>query len=56
MYDEDYEDPYIAEGTAEKVIFIEECLLHALAVIESVTLREYAKSKLKDIISSRKKK
>ena len=56
VYDEDYEDPYIAEGTAEKVIFIEECLLHALAVIESVTLREYAKSKLKDIISSRKKK
>ena len=56
VYDEDYDDAYVAGGSAEKVIFIEECLLHALAVIESVTLREYAKSKLKDIIASRKKK
>ena len=37
-------------------MFIEESLMHALAVIESVTLREYAKAKLKDIVNARKKK
>ena len=52
----EYDDgPY--NGVApETVVFIEECLMHALAVVESITLREYAKAKLKDIVASRKKK
>jgi len=55
LYDEDYDDS--AGGpVVEKVIFIEECLLHALAVLESMSLREYAKSKLRDLLAARKKK
>ena len=56
VYDDDYDDSFISGASTEKVIFIEECLLHALAVIESVTLREYAKAKVKDIIANRKRK
>jgi hypothetical protein len=38
------------------VVFIEECLMHALGVVQAVTLREYAKAKMKDISNYRKKK
>jgi hypothetical protein len=54
LYDEDYDES--SGPTVEKVIFIEECLLHALAVLESMSLREYAKSKLRDLLAARKKK
>lgn len=43
-------------SSQETIVFIEECLMHALAVVESITLREYAKAKLKDLTASRKQK
>lgn len=52
----DYEDGQFMGTSTETVVFIEECLMHALAVIESVTLREYAKAKLKDLVAARKAK
>ena len=55
----EYDDngTYLGSGnTQETVLFIEECLMHALAVVECVTLREYAKAKLKDMSAFRKRK
>ena len=43
-------------GQSPQVVFIEECLMHALGVIESITLREYARAKMKDLSNARKKK
>jgi hypothetical protein len=43
-------------GQSPGIVFIEECLMHALGVIEAITLREYARSKMKDLSNSRKKK
>ena len=55
-----YVDPEDEEGgqidSLDSITFIEECLMHALAVIQSITLREYARSKLKDIVGSRKRR
>jgi hypothetical protein len=53
-YDPEYDDS--AAQQQEMVVFIEECLMHALGVVEAVTLREYAKAKMKDISNFRKKK
>ncbi len=33
------------DATEEGILFIEECLIHALGVIESFTLKEYSKAK-----------
>lgn len=53
--DQDYDESGMDDSSLQ-VMFIEECLLHALAVIETVTLREYARAKIKDIIDNRKGK
>ena len=50
----EYEDGSFMGAAPETVVFIEECIMHALAVLESITLREYAKAKLKDLIAARK--
>jgi len=54
-YDPEYDDSS-AQYQEDMVVFIEECLMHALGVVEAVTLREYAKAKMKDISNFRKKK
>jgi hypothetical protein len=50
----EYEDGGFMGAQPETVVFIEECIMHALAVLESVSLREYAKAKLKDLVGARK--
>jgi len=57
--DSDYDDGQGGggkESQSEMFLFIEECVMHALGVVEAVTLREYAKAKMKDISNFRKKK
>lgn len=49
LYGEGDDSGFMGGASQDTVVFIEECLMHALAVIESVTLREYAKAKLKDL-------
>ena len=36
-------------GQSPQVVFLEECIMHALGVIQSITLREYARAKMKDL-------
>ncbi len=54
-YDPEYDDS-ISQQQEEMVVFIEECLMHGLGVVQAVTLREYARAKMKDISNFRKKK
>jgi hypothetical protein len=39
----------------EGILFVEESFIHAVAIIECFTLKEYSKSKLNDLLSQKKK-
>jgi hypothetical protein len=57
LYESDYEDGQSGGNSqSDNFLFIEECIMHALGVVEAVTLREYAKAKMKDISNFKKKK
>jgi hypothetical protein len=44
-----------SDELTESVLYVEEYFLYGLAFLESLTLKEYAKAKLKDLLSRKLK-